>query len=280
MEDFVRQLEKEQSKLIERIEAMDADNSKKALEASCLLGKGIYRLKDFICGYTFKDAEEEIRFFKEIKPRICSRLIYYRKIFYFEANRPVGNLEIQLNYIDREMAKIQEFIDSRHDFYNYYRTGSVYNDELYFMRNKQDLDLFLDTTFYERDPQFSTNCDEKVAKILAYDLLQLFLKSQQEELHHYKPKAGEAIYPKVGIQLKAKTSHIIELIYALHAVGAFGNASLKSVFGFIEIIFNVEVGNFSRTFAEIKLRNEPTPYLLKLIDALYEKMGRQDKKKR
>ena len=39
------------------------------------------QLKDFILQYQFKTEEEEILFFKEIKPRIHCKLIYYRKIY-------------------------------------------------------------------------------------------------------------------------------------------------------------------------------------------------------
>lgn len=279
MEKFIAELEREQEKKVIQIETMDGDNLKKALEASHLLGEGIYRLKEFVVNYKFKDDDEEIQFFKVIKPRLCSHMIYYRKVYNFEMNRPVGAVDVQRAYIKKELAQIQDYIDTRLDFYRYYRSGSTYLDNCYFMRFNPDMDLYLDSSFFERDPLFSTNCDDKVAKILANDQFEVFLKSEFENLENYKPNPGDAIYPKVGIRLEAKKTDIIELIYALHSIGSFGSASLKSVVNFIEAVFTIELGNYSRTFAEMKLRNDPAPFLRRMKNGLLERMGRNKRNK-
>ncbi len=57
-------------------------------------------------------------------------------------------------------------------FYRYYRSCADYLDAAYFVRGKSDMEQYLETFYYERDPQFSTNCDFKVARILANDMLQ------------------------------------------------------------------------------------------------------------
>lgn len=49
------------------------------------------KLKAFISDYTFKDENEEILFFKEIKPQLFSKLIYYQNIYKIEAMRPNGS---------------------------------------------------------------------------------------------------------------------------------------------------------------------------------------------
>lgn len=54
------------------------------------MGDAFQRLRDFITNYTFKSEAEEIEFFKVIKPRLYHRLIYYRKVYNIEMNRPVG----------------------------------------------------------------------------------------------------------------------------------------------------------------------------------------------
>ena len=119
------------------------------MEASHLLCEGIFRLKEFIISYTFKDTEEEIYFFKVIKPRLCSHVIYYRKIYNFGMNRPVGDADVQKAYVKEKLTQIQEYIDTRLDFYHYYRSGSIYLDECYFTRFNVDLDLYLDTSFFD-----------------------------------------------------------------------------------------------------------------------------------
>lgn len=42
----------------------------KSLEASRVLGEAFDRLKQYIIGYRFQNDDEEIKFFKEIKPRL------------------------------------------------------------------------------------------------------------------------------------------------------------------------------------------------------------------
>lgn len=276
MNKFISRLEKKQEKILARIETMDADNLKKALDASQLLGEGIYQLKEFTRTYIFKDTDSEIDFFKNIKPRLCSHVIYYRKVYNFEMNRPVGDKEVHREYICKELSNLQEYKELRLDFYRYYRDGSTYLDERYFTRFNTDMDMYLDTSFFERDPFFSTNCDDKVAKIFANDQFEVFLKSELERIDTYSPLPGDAIYPKVGIRLEANNIDILEVLLALHCYGSFGDIPKKCVIDFFEVVFNRNFGNYTRTFSEMKSRNDPVAFLNKLIDALLEHMKRED----
>ena len=89
---FIEKLNSEVLRSIERIESRDTDVLKKSLEASRVLGEAFDRLKQYIIGYRFQNDDEEIKFFKEIKPRLFCRLIYYRKLYNIEMNRPVGSI--------------------------------------------------------------------------------------------------------------------------------------------------------------------------------------------
>lgn len=51
------------------------------------------QLKAFISDYTFKNENEEIQFFKEIKPQLFCKLIYYQKIYKIETMCPNGSDE-------------------------------------------------------------------------------------------------------------------------------------------------------------------------------------------
>lgn len=67
---FIEKLNSEVLRSIERIESRDTDVLKKSLEASRVLGEAFDRLKQYIIGYRFQNDDEEIKFFKEIKPRL------------------------------------------------------------------------------------------------------------------------------------------------------------------------------------------------------------------
>ncbi|NLA48274.1 MAG: hypothetical protein GX876_02295, partial [Bacteroidales bacterium] len=136
------------------------------------------RLKAFVSEYTFGNEADEIHFFKEIKPQLFCKLIYYRKIYNIESIRPNGSDHAQINYIERELDSLKIFFDRNIDFYKYYRSGSTYLDRHYFLRGKPDIQMTLESFYFERDPKFSTACDFKVAKILANELLRIYLNEE------------------------------------------------------------------------------------------------------
>ena len=85
--------------------------------------------------------------------------------------------------------------------------------------------------------------------------------------------------PKVGIIWTGKKVALIELIYALFIDGAFnnGNADLNEIVKAFEIAFQIDLGNFSRTFSEIKARKmNRIKYMEVLTDKLSAKMDESD----
>ena len=118
MIDYVNRLRKETDELVESIESSESNILKKSLEASRVLAKAFDRLKTFIFSYQFRDEEEEINFFKEIKPKFCYRLIYYRKLYNIEMNRPAG-VDKQREYLYEKLNEINKYNIKRLDFIRY-----------------------------------------------------------------------------------------------------------------------------------------------------------------
>ena len=74
------------------ISCMDSDvTSDKALHMINCIRPLFEELREFIHEYNFRDNEEEIYFFKNIKPLILSKLIYYNDIYTLELRKPNGN---------------------------------------------------------------------------------------------------------------------------------------------------------------------------------------------
>lgn len=151
---FIEKLNSEVLRSIERIESRDTDVLKKSLEASRVLGEAFDRLKQYIIGYRFQNDDEEIKFFKEIKPRLFCRLIYYRKLYNIEMNRPVGSIEAQREYLDAHVRAINAYTQKRLDFIRYFRSGATHLDSLYFLRGQTDTEQYLETFYYELDRSF------------------------------------------------------------------------------------------------------------------------------
>ena len=144
MKDFVSNLNKD---LINHLLMIDLEESStvcKAQKSIICLKAALQNLKVFALNYNFSSKEEEIWFFKEIKPDIFSRLIYFVNVFNIESRRPMGSYEIQKNYLSHESKKLTFFFNNHLEFYQYYRMNSTYLDDKYFVRGKDDIHLYQD----------------------------------------------------------------------------------------------------------------------------------------
>ena len=272
---FISLLKKEIDIKIEQIECSEISMIKKSLDASRILVDVFNQLKAFIISYNFRDEEEEIYFFKETKPRLCSRLIFYRKVYNIEMNRPIG-VEKQREYLCELLNDINKYNGKRLDFIRYYRSGSSHLDGFYFLRDKKDIEQYLETFYYEFDPQFSTNCDFKVAKILANDMLSAYLMHEIELLNDNRSKTSSFGFPATKKTWMGSKAELQEQIFSWDSAGTFGDVPLTQLYDYIQNVFNIQLdSNLSRTFGDLKIRNTPTPFLDKLKDALLRRMGRK-----
>ncbi|OPB97932.1 RteC domain-containing protein [Elizabethkingia occulta] len=236
-------------------------------------------LKQHILTHDFETIQEEIYFFKEIKPRISAKLIYHNSIFKIETKKPKGGKRILRKYYNNELRRLKTYFDNNIEFYKYYRTGSTLLDQHYFIRGKQDIRLNLDTYYFETDHQFATSHDYKVAKIIAHDKLQVYLEHQLTNLSTQKHPAIPPIAPVPILQWTAPKVALIELIYALHSQGVFNNGAvdLKDIADQLQQTFNLDLGQYRRTFLEIRARkSERTRFLNGLIQTLINRMDDTD----
>jgi hypothetical protein len=275
MLEYVAKLRKETDEAIDRIESSDSNILKKSLEASHILARVFDRLKTFILSYQFKNEKEEISFFKEIKPKFCYRLIYYRKLYNIEMNRPAG-VEKQKEYLIEELNEINKYNAKRLDFIRYFRSGATHLDSLYFLRRKMDTEQYLETFYYELDPNFSTNYDFKVAKILSNDMLLAYLMQEIERLNGNGVSLPSG-FPLIKLTWKGTKTDLLEQLYSWDSDNTFGDVPLTQLSDYIQNVFNIRLDkNLSRAFSDMKIRNVPTPFLDKLKAALLRRMGRRN----
>lgn len=234
-------------------------------------------LKKHISKHTFPTEEEEIEFFKVIKPHFLSKLLYFRKIYQIEISKPVAGDKYITKHYQQQFEKINKFYNKNKEFYKYYRSNNRNLDKNYFLRGKHDIRLIVNSHFYQSDLLFSTSHDFIVAQIIANDKLLQFLKDRK-----LQEKSMKIIEPrKVGNHLKwtAGKAGIIELIYALHTQGVFnhGGSDIKEMIQFFETTFQIELGQFHRTFSEISSRKtDRTKFLNVLQEKLLRRMDDND----
>lgn len=238
MIQFTSHLKNEVDAKIELIESSEISMITKSLEASRVLRKAYNQLKKFILSYDFHGEEEEILFFKEIKPRLCFRLIYYRKLHNIEMDRPIG-IEKQREYFNDLLDGINRFNSKRLDFMRYYRSGSSHMDTLYFLRGKADAEQYMETFSYEFDEQFTTNCDYKVAKILSNDMLSDYLMRQIEDLNENHIITSSFGFPVTKLTWKGTKAELQEQILSWESSGIFGDVPFTQLHNYIQNVFNI-----------------------------------------
>ncbi|MBT0556811.1 tetracycline regulation of excision, RteC [Riemerella anatipestifer] len=236
-------------------------------------------LKKYVLEHPFQNIEDEIVFFKNIKPRLTSKLIYYNSIYRIETKKPSGSQKALKKYYIKELGKLKSYFDTNLDFYKYYRTGSTFLDYKYFVRGKFDIKLSLDNYFFETDKRFSTSHDFKVAKILASDLLKLYLENRLLEIQQERNHNISQHNPNAKLHWTGSKVALTELLYALQTEGVFNNgtADLKDIAECFEEIFSINLGQYRRTFLEIRVRKDDrAKFLTNLREKLLKRMDDTD----
>lgn len=237
-------------------------------------------LREFFLVLKSISVQDEITFFKEMKPEILGLLLYFNKIHNIELKRPIGSNETQSEYYDKELKSLTYFFERNLDFHQYYRANSTYLDEYYFLRDKSDHQLCTDSAHYILDPLFSTGYDYKVAKVICNEMLCIYLNKKKHCLEKQEIiRKNRKLLPEINLQWTGSKAAATELGYAIRDSGVlnYGNVDIKTIMNFFEVSFNIYLGDYYRTYVAIKSRKKDrTPFLNNLIENLIRRMNKDD----
>lgn len=260
------------------LNAGDSDTPETLRDLYFIALKAITKLRAYVSEHAFANTKDEINFFKNIKPKFLSTLIYYRKMFDIQSKLPVAlPVDVTAYYLN-ELRNIKGFMESNTELLTYYRSGSSLLDEIYFVRQTPDLWLTLNTEEEFEPDSFNTSYDHKLSKLLAYERVGGFLLEVLKE-----PNAEEKTGSRNRVTWTASKAGLIELMYALQTSGACnsGTIDVKDMAGHFERLFNVKLGNFYRTFQEIRIRKiSRTSFLDQLKENLVKRMDDSDENPR
>ena len=271
-------------KEIHKIEESDLSESENSSLGIQISRNCLQQLRLIVRDTPFQSVQDEINFFKEQKPHVYARLKFFVTLHKNILEKPKGSITRKRKYIDEQLEKIERRRKSNLDFEKYYLQKETKLDKYYFVRGKDSLELISDTSHYYTDPEFSTSHDNMVAQIIASDLL---INHYNFELDYLRRKElqpfsdDSPIKALEGLSWSASKTDLVELIYALQASGAIegGNAEIKRIATICEKIFSIDLGNFYRTYLEIRERKmDRTSFLNNMKSSLNKKMEDDDSK--
>ena len=265
-------------------EKIDVDNWNISVEVVLdvveFLQRSLEDMRTYIVNHPFSNKEEEINFFKHIKPEVLSRLLYFTEIYNTEMRKPHGSIEVLKKYYNDRLDELTSYFESNLDFYQYYRSKATHLDSHYFVRGHIDFKLCPNCVPYDRDPEFSTCYDHKAAQILANDMLCIYLN---KKLHGVDKQViiakSRSFLPEHPFRWTATKIAAVELGYAIYAAGILNNgqADIKEIMTFMEASFQIDLGDYYRTYITMKDRKKDrTSFLNSLIKSLLKKMDEDD----
>jgi hypothetical protein len=253
--------------------------TKRLSAALQLIRNQLNLLREQVLLHPFKDKPEEIHFFKYTKPVFLTAKIFELERYNLEQNKPIGTWERVLAFYEKELEIIQRFFLLYAYMYQYYRTGAMELDELYFVRGADVPAVFV-PEFGEPDPDFSTCGDYLFAKFKAYEELQNYILEQIR----LGSLASQLIVPN-GYQSKplhwtGESINLVELGYGLFDSRQLndGQAGVNDIFKWLEEHLNVSIGIPARRFVEIKRRKRlsRTRFLDNLRESINKKVEEDD----
>ncbi|WP_394760173.1 RteC domain-containing protein [Flavobacterium sp.] len=204
--------------------------------------------------YIFESSTEEIYFFKELKPKLVSRLIFYKNILKLESNLPIG-IKLKRKCFEKALDKVYQQSRKDKDFYQYYRSRATSKDEQYFIRSNDKSIVNHDCSLVNYDEKLCSTHDYKVAILIANDLLSVHLEDKLEKINN----SCNIVHPslKTNLNWTGNKIDLIEVIYALHHQKVIngGNIDIKDLAAHFGNFFNIDLEeNIYRSYVDIKNR--------------------------
>lgn len=226
--------------------------------------------------HLFTSVQEEIQFFKDLKPKIVSKLIFHQSILKIETKLPPTKKQKKKHY-EKELVNIYEYGMNNKEFYEYYRSKGSYKDEEYFVR-KQYKNLWDNCSHINSDSKLCTSHDFIFSTFIANEILEGYLEKKLEELNGKcsltNPAAGS------NLNWTASKVDLIELIYALQLSGAIngGNIDIKELAICFGKMLNMDIeDNLYRAYLDIKSRKTiQTKFLNTITENLNRKMNEDE----
>lgn len=239
-------------------------------ESLNLVNHALQDLKVLVLNKDFSSIEEEVEFFKNIKPFIMSRFLF---LTFAIRHQELKQLSPQSagTFIQKYKKEHRDFLEEYKVYLLELLKNNPIDEQRYFVRNKFETNLNPIYSKVMLNNNFCTFHSELSAIFESKKMIQNYIQLQEEKMQ-------STILDTTNLQWTDKKTALIELMYGLHFSNAVNNGriSIKELKLVFEKIFNVDLGNVYRAFHEIKNRDERTVFIDYLKVAMENKLDEDD----
>jgi RteC protein len=137
------------------------------------------KIKKYAESYFFKHENEEITFFKTIKPLFIAAIEYYTLYYQAILFKPCNEEKELTAYWIQQLKRVEIFYNRHKEFYCYYTSGQTCRDKLYFLKNGNTVQALHSTQFNSR----ATDAHDAIAaRILSYQKYRSYVETQLHQL--------------------------------------------------------------------------------------------------
>ena len=213
----------------------------------------------------FRSRKDEVQFFKSLKPKVLSQIIFHSVLLACESKRfSITNEEYE-TLVSNKMDFVKAHYAEYSEFLIYFNSESNHLDELYFVQSSSIQPALISVAI---TGEHSTGYDVIAAHIIAFKELKAHFDDPEDNSSIAEISESEVEWTNSKIALA-------ELIYALKVSASvnYGNIDLIELARSLGQFFNKDMEDIHRKFSEIRSRKKNRClYLSQLIQDLEAKM--------
>lgn len=217
---------------------------------------------------TNHNEEEQIIFFKTIKPIFISELLYQRSAQHYVQHKPFGYPKLMKGFLEDQIERNSFVFREYPELYKYKQMNSERSDREYYTHSPYDPRIH-DHLELPSDPAFSSPADTTLSILLATEKFQAFLNQEWATMKSGK-LSTPCQFPKT-LEWEGTKVDIVENIYGLASHQNL-KSDVKVVAEWFGLMFGMDMTKIYRSFQTIKQRQDPVHFLEELKNALIKRI--------
>lgn len=276
---WAKEIDSLYSEMLDRLQEINGSvqSSIVNLGASLSIMKDAMRsLKTHIQVQSFLNEEQEITFFKYVKPRFAAWQTYYIELHNILSSTPIGTDQMIRDYYIYELGVIDRFFKINAFYYQYYIKDENSKDNIYFLRrNRSKFPPGGELMSTETD--FSTELDYLFSKFRAYEMLRDFLIKRIKFLYQ---ESDRNVITELSEKRRRSWSgdkvELVEIAYGIYYTQRLNNgkAEISEIIEWLEESLHIDLSQAYRMFVDIRRRKtiSYTKFLDEMRTAIYKQI--------